>query len=280
MLVDMSREKQAEARIAPLRAALEDFDFDAPAARDLREMAPSSEVFDITDVVVLDDPENTRAEQRAFTDRIEARPTDSALVILLIPQFSPRFEVFELEAIYAVFDRDDQGRDTGVYGNAVVYQSEHHAGAFPDGTVNQVRELLLARQHELEARKRRAHGGNLPEFARNDIALALRDYREDLLDGYKATDDFDPTGRLWLAGDAAPTRAEYHKASQEITRLVFADLAGACHEDVPLEILPGSSFEMSPCAALDRGDRRVFRDEDGILHSIDAKSRWLPREGH
>lgn len=276
-LVDLSRKSEAEAAITSHRAALAEFDTRAQVGTALSAHGTDHPAFDFRSVRSMADLlPDADAEAR---DALASLDTRYAVTLSVLPQFTPAFEALEVQALVAVFDLEGDRPERPVYANRVIYQSPFHGGRLEAATRDQLEEMLAAFRADLEARKRDAHGGQLPEYARRDVLVRTRQERDAYYEGYRVLDEHDPRGEVWLAFDAQTLFATLRDGIDEVTRVALADLGSACPWDRRGEAaLPGSSEPGVLCAPLSGDDREVYRVENGTLFSIDARSRFLPLE--
>lgn len=219
----------------------------------------------------------TQAQVFDFEDCIAGLDGDFAVVLAYFPQFTPNFEVLEVQAFVTVFDQSREPGSDPVYSNFILYQSKLYAGLFAEDTREDMGRLLKQRKQDMLDTALKNGRGSLDAYERMEIqerferesAYFFRAYSDDL-------DKHDPEGNLWLADDGVHMLEALQLGLREMVRLAVYDINGGIYgESDTTEVLPGTARKMVPLEEVSTADRSVYRNSNGGLVSIDSRSRFI-----
>lgn len=229
-----------------------------------------------------DDPGLDEISVRVLTEQddeesyLQHLRDDLAIVFSSAAAFTPRFETLEVSIVYGLFDRTTS-IDEPVYRNAVIVQSQVHAGRMGD-TRDEIGTLLgawvAAELAEIEADPGLSSTERV--VTRNRVIRLSERRRRAYTRRYNPFDECDPEGELWLRDEGSAFRSALAEGYAEAARLMVADLRGGHGEPATDVEAPGYVEKIGRLPSLDQGQRMIYRLEKGPLLSLDAQSRMIP----
>lgn len=212
-----------------------------------------------------------------FEDCIAGLDGDFAVVLAYFPQFSPQFEVLEVQAFVTVFDQSLEAGSDPVYSNFLVYQSKLHAGLHADDTRNEMDELLEQRKRVLLQEASDDGRRSLDAYEKMEVHKRHKRETYALLREYSSNLDYhDPDGEYWLQDDGAHMLSALNEGLTEVVRMAVYDINGGIHDEPDDEVtLPGTERQMTHIESISLPERNVYRDPNGSLVSIDSSSRFV-----